>query len=839
MKSNLPKVILTLFIFFLFPLISFAFLSFPNQIDTKQERMNVQTVLNNVMTSSPNLVVDGVLGRKSIQAVQAFQEVNGLTADGKIGPITRAQLEKAQTNTLIQLNTNTYTLTECAPGILFSIITGRPCSTTISTLSLGCTSTTVFSPVTGVSCNKISTTPIPNIPITTAPVIPPPVVSRGGGGSSPAPTPTPTPTSTGNTYYISQSTGNDSNNGTSSSTPWKTIAKVNAQTFLPGDFILFKRGDTFYGSITVNDSGTSGSPITYGAYGSGGKPIITGFTTISGWTNEGNGIYSKAIASESSTNNIVTVDEVNTPMGRYPDTGYLSYESHSGNISITDNQLIGTPNWTGAELVLRRTDWTLNRNLITNHTNTIITYTPAAGTWDGPTDGFGYFIQNDIKTLDDVGDWYYDGATLHMYFGDNNPVNYIVKMSTLNELITTGIDYKTHSNYITLDNITFEGSKLATVYLGQYSSYWTIQNSSFNFNGMDGIYAVQSSFLTINNNTFNKINNNAIRTIWLGDHTVIRNNTITNIGILPGMGGIDDDSYDAIALQVRTSSNSSSIVEYNTLQHVGHIGMRMGGNGYIIQYNLITDYGLVKGDTGAIYTYHANMTIISNNIVLNSNDALEGIGSERSPGIHGIYLDNGNRDIIISGNTVYNITDLGIFVQGSQNIEVSNNTVYASGSSQLEVRSKDITAFISGINVHHNIFFAKTAGLTSYPYSPLSALFSTSLGDINTWGVFDNNYYIRPIDDDDVFRRYDYALPDPWNGTGLTLSQWQTYSGQDLNSHKSPKVITDVNDILFDYNATTGNKTVSLGSSSYMDVTGATYTGNVTLLPYTSIVLIK
>src|ERR1035437_571985 len=172
MKPNLPKVISTLFIFFLFPLISHAFLFFPNQIDTQQERMNVQTVLNEVMTPSPNLVVDGALGRKSIQAVQAFQEVNGLVADGRIGPLTRTTLEKAQTNSsTVNTQTNTSSSIECSPGILFSIITGKPCSTTISTLPSGCTSTTLFSPVTGMSCSRIPTIPSPNIQITTAPVI--------------------------------------------------------------------------------------------------------------------------------------------------------------------------------------------------------------------------------------------------------------------------------------------------------------------------------------------------------------------------------------------------------------------------------------------------------------------------------------------------------------------------------------------------------------------------------------------------------------------------------------------------------------------------------------------
>jgi len=45
------------------------------------------------------------------------------------------------------------------------------------------------------------------------------------------------------TYYVDATNGRDPNNGTSELTPWKTIAKVNASRFQPGDQILIKRGE--------------------------------------------------------------------------------------------------------------------------------------------------------------------------------------------------------------------------------------------------------------------------------------------------------------------------------------------------------------------------------------------------------------------------------------------------------------------------------------------------------------------------------------------------------------------------------------------------------------------
>jgi hypothetical protein len=82
------------------------------------------------------------------------------------------------------------------------------------------------------------------------------------------------------TYYVSSSSGSDSNSGTSSSTAWKTIAHVNGQSFNPGDSILFKRGDVWNESLAPASSGSSGNPITFDAYGTGAAPNLTGYYAV-------------------------------------------------------------------------------------------------------------------------------------------------------------------------------------------------------------------------------------------------------------------------------------------------------------------------------------------------------------------------------------------------------------------------------------------------------------------------------------------------------------------------------------------------------------------------------
>jgi hypothetical protein len=78
------------------------------------------------------------------------------------------------------------------------------------------------------------------------------------------------------TYYVDADALDDTGNGTSEATAWKTIAKVNSETFNPGDQILFNSGDLFYGKLIVSSSGNSSAQITFGKYGGTARPIING-----------------------------------------------------------------------------------------------------------------------------------------------------------------------------------------------------------------------------------------------------------------------------------------------------------------------------------------------------------------------------------------------------------------------------------------------------------------------------------------------------------------------------------------------------------------------------------
>lgn len=94
-------------------------------------------------------------------------------------------------------------------------------------------------------------------------------------------------------YFVS-AIGNDNNTGTRPSAPWKTLDRVNAQRFQPGDSVLFRRGDSFYGRIIpFGNRSRNVLPVSYGNYGTGELPVVSRYKVIpsTSWVAQPNGVW--------------------------------------------------------------------------------------------------------------------------------------------------------------------------------------------------------------------------------------------------------------------------------------------------------------------------------------------------------------------------------------------------------------------------------------------------------------------------------------------------------------------------------------------------------------------
>src|SRR4051812_39251014 len=396
-------------------------------------------------------------------------------------------------------------------------------------------------------------------------------------------------------YYFSSSQGDDnrsSSQAQSSSTPWKSIDKLNSffSYINPGDRILFKCGDIFYGAISTSRSGSSSSPITFSSYGSGNKPVISGLSTVTSWTSLGNGIYESNSLSAGTQVNMVLINGKQYAMGRYPNVssgngGYLNFESHGYNY-INDNENPLSSSWNGAQLVVRTNHWTIEKSTITNVSGTTINY--GTSFKYGLTDKFGYFVQNSIKALDQYGEWYYNPNTrkIAVYFGSSSPSNN-VQVSTKEKLLTL------QGSNIVLNNIAIRGANKYGIW-GDWANVSNLQvkNCSIDFSGVDGVAIANRRDFVMDSTTITNSNSVGVSFYVKNYNPVVKNSTIRNNGIIPGMLLKDDAGRMGMGI----FSTEGLTATNNIIANSGYIGIMFIGSNNLIKNNYVDTFSTVLDD---------------------------------------------------------------------------------------------------------------------------------------------------------------------------------------------------------------------------------------------------
>lgn len=78
------------------------------------------------------------------------------------------------------------------------------------------------------------------------------------------------------TYFVDATGGDDAASGRDMFHPWRSLARVSATTFAPGDRILLRSGRSWTGQLWPKGSGAPGRPIVIDRYGPGAKPAVNG-----------------------------------------------------------------------------------------------------------------------------------------------------------------------------------------------------------------------------------------------------------------------------------------------------------------------------------------------------------------------------------------------------------------------------------------------------------------------------------------------------------------------------------------------------------------------------------
>lgn len=598
-------------------------------------------------------------------------------------------------------------------------------------------------------------------------------------------------------YYISNA-GNDSNDGLSTATSWKTLSKVNGySTFSSGDSVLLNKGDSWNERLIV-----PASNLNFSSYGTGNKPIITGFQTLSGFSTSGN-VYSITATNATSKLNTVLINNKLAAKCRMPNTGYYNYFGVATYNKLV-NYLSGTPNYTGAECVIRNTAWLLeNVPVISQLPDTL--FLADSLPYALNSQGTGYFLQNTQYALNYTDAWYFsDTAKSFKIYGDTNNI----QIATIDTVVWV------HSkSNVTFNGIQVKGGNLVGFQLDSAVGA-VIQNCTINHIGDYGIYASNSTNLQILSDSLDDILNIGMR-VSGNDNIYIHNNYFTNIGTLPGMAReLAQSNY--IGIEV---SGLNTVVTNNQLTNIGYIGIDYGSPNSVLRNNYINTFCFVVADGGAFYTYNPTATgsIISSNIILNGIGAPDGIlpTANLAPAA-GIYNDDNTTGLIEDSNTVANCIN-GILNHTDNSITSRYNNLYNNQANFIVKPNSDVNQYLT---FTHNLMY--NTGSNRNFYSVITMTPSNLAG-------MDHNYYSNPANDSNQVYLYN---------TWYSLYGWQTLSGIDINSviGTPSSGITSTQAVLL-YDSTSSPVTTVL-KGTYRDMKG-NYYNSVTLQPFQSITLFK
>ncbi len=629
------------------------------------------------------------------------------------------------------------------------------------------------------------------------------------------------------TNYYFANAGNDATGNGTIGNPYATIIKANALTLSSGDSLLFKRGDVFSGTAIIAQR----TGLIYGAYGTGAKPIVTSFVQVSGWTAVGGNIWESNNTFGSALPNMVVIGGVNTPMGRFPDNGtWLTYQSHTGNTSVTTSGLTGTPNWMGASLVIRKHRYMWDVENITAQSGGTLTVS-GGGNGDNPVDGFGCYIQNDVRTLTVQNEWFYNTSTQRIrVYSIGTPAT--TKIATLSNLAYTT---RTPTTFQDLD---FKGCNVDAIFAPGCNGL-TVNNCTINYAGGSGIYPYASSFTctyTLTGNTIKYCNFGGIFSSSTIDAS-ITGNTITACGLNPGGAKTGDPDGNADAMRgISTKGNGGTqIITDNVVDSIGGRGISFLGDQWWVSRNLVSNFCSKLDDAGGLYTWngdnidHTGVTprTIDSNIVLNGQLPFE-CSNGATGSTNAGYADNYTDHAIVAHNTfANNLNGPGFLGNDNGDITFTDNVFYNNKGYQFKFNNVNTGTKVSaGINSSRNIFFSRVA---------VDHCWGAELGGSNTVSAIfaqDSNYFDRPLlETGDVFFYYQLSTT-----FSKTLATWKIATGLDAHSVGSPRTVGSVDSIRFEYNPTSSPVTIPLGAK-WIEPDG-TILETLTLPAYSSMPLI-
>lgn len=582
-------------------------------------------------------------------------------------------------------------------------------------------------------------------------------------------------------YYVSP-TGSDSNNGTSQATPWQSIARVNqiSSSLQPGDKILFQKGGTYRGKLTISSNGSASNYIEIGAYGSGARPVISGSVPVTGWTVHNGNIWRASLAQAPKH---IYADGALMSLARFPNTGWLRVDA-GNSTSLTDGELNqANGHWNGATAVIRTTNWSYDTAFVSNFSNGVLTHSSTGNNLSNYA--WGYFLRNKLALLDAPGEWFYDNVADQLYLwcpNNANPSDLLIEAAVLDNAIY--VSYQRH--HIRIDGLAMKHNTDASLRLASSTNL-----EAMNCTMTDTWQAIRSTGSQQNFHDLTVARTYGTAVYLMDDNSTFADNTLDDIALQPGLG---ENNWGYFGFR---ATGNNMIISGNRFENIGYIGLVAERNA-LIERNTVHIALALLNDGGGIALDNADGMIIRNNIVSDLSGNIESSATNyynAHPMCHGIYFGNISiKNTLVKRNTVANCLGSGIHV---------DHTMVSSGN-----RIEENTLFNNTIQLSISDYSNYNGPGATAPYH-VPAFDDVYTGNIlyclnkdqlcmrqyhvygNNWvdyGTFTNNQYFNPYNDRSIF------LHNTFSGTQkyFTLERWQTERSEDAGSTRSPLYLPDM-----------------------------------------------
>ena len=430
-----------------------------------------------------------------------------------------------------------------------------------------------------------------------------------------------------------------------------TIADVNAKSFTAGDFVYFKKGKTWREQLTIPSDGSAGSPITFGAYGTGTAPIIsgsnliTGFDPPSSWTSVFTATITDSTGNGTNDQNIRNKFPANFLSGSGT-TIRVSVKANPGFALQVDGMAIGAASGT--------MDFASTPARITfGGENTL----SAAANSETTSDAITFTLDNTVANIISIGliDGFY-----YSYAAPTGPVSYYKNGTTDSDESQT-VDV-VDGGYSDSANMVRLVSKIEVLTAGEPGTVWEVplatQPYVVTFDNVMGIHADNVADVNAEYH-------------WYWASNVLYVYSATDPDTAYTAPGIEAGTRLAC---IRTDSRS-----YATVRDI----QAWGGNAYAVygegHNNVTIDNVIIKNIGGSGIQYDSTGTNAS---IINSNfQYIMGL----NPGAGGDGIWNGASGALIDNNTITFSGAIGadgdpIQNADADNVTISNNTIDESAS---------------------------------------------------------------------------------------------------------------------------------------------------------------